>query len=270
MKTTVFRMLSLVIAVSACSHTTVTHYTPRPPADGGEVEAVKIATRICRRIPAGQKIVIDGDLSDEAWSRAEKIAPFRSVGEPAGPSATPESYVMLLWNDEYLYVAASLQDQDVTAYFKGRDEQLWTDGDVFEFFFKPREDSHHYYEFHVNPNNATVDLMFPRKGAGGWARFSSFESGMKTGVRIDGTLNNWRDIDRGWTAEMAIPFKCIENIGRKAPRPGAVWRIAPCRYDYSAHLPEEYPRGVELSTTAVGIEKNFHETHNYDRLVFEK
>ena len=55
----------------------------------------------------------------------------------------------LLWDREYLYFAAEMDDSDLYADVKDRDGMTWNN-DVFELFFKPADDKPGYYELQVN------------------------------------------------------------------------------------------------------------------------
>jgi hypothetical protein len=61
---------------------------------------------------------------------------------------------------------------------------------------------------------------------GGNALFSWDVAGLKSAVKIDGTINNPNDIDKSWTIEMAIPLKTLyKGHPFKIPREGDLWRI---------------------------------------------
>ena len=53
----------------------------------------------------------------------------------------------------------------------------------------------------------------------------SWSSGARHAVHLDGTLNDSRDVDRGWTAELAIPFANLTGMPRPRPRRGDTWRF---------------------------------------------
>jgi hypothetical protein len=46
-------------------------------------------------------------------------------------------------------------------------------------------------------------------------------------VSVDGTLNNPGDTDRGWSVEIAFPWKALAEYAHKEtpPRPGDEWRV---------------------------------------------
>jgi hypothetical protein len=61
-----------------------------------------------------------------------------------------------------------------------------------------------------------------------WAFLDWDFPGLQTAVQIEGTLNNNSDVDRGWTAEIALPWagmKTLASDKRLPPRPGDVWRM---------------------------------------------
>ena len=51
--------------------------------------------------------------------------------------------------------------------------------------------------------------------------------GLKTAVQLQGTLNNPRDKDRGWSLEIAIPWSALNRGPRPAvaPKDGEQWRV---------------------------------------------
>ena len=51
----------------------------------------------------------------------------------------------MLWDDEYLYVGAVLQEEDIKARLTQRDTIIYYDND-FEVFIDPDSDGHNYFE----------------------------------------------------------------------------------------------------------------------------
>ena len=78
----------------------------------------------------------------------------------------------------------------------------------------------------------------PRLGNFDW----SFP-GKKTAVHIDGTVNRDEDRDRGWTAELAFPWRGMQWLVKAdqralPPREGDVWRMDFSRFNtYKAAPP---------------------------------
>src|SRR6185503_4475896 len=208
-------------------------------------------------------IKIDGQGNEPAWQRAQVITnfamPWLGTGEHPAPTATE---ARLLWDREYLYFLARMQDADLYANITDQDGTIW-DNDVFELFFKPSKTKRGYYEFQVNAANARLDMFLPSRGAGGYGRFK--EDGkfqMETKVLLRGTLNKWEDKDEGWSVEGRIPWRDFMRTGGR-PEPGEEWTFALCRYDYSIGLTEP-----ALSTCAPLQKKDFHNYEAYAPLRF--
>jgi hypothetical protein len=69
-------------------------------------------------------------------------------------------------------------------------------------------------------------LTRPYKDGG--AAINSWEiPGLKTAVWVDGTLNDPNDRDRGWTVEIAFPWKVLGEAAHRPapPRDGDQWRV---------------------------------------------
>jgi hypothetical protein len=164
---------------------------------------------------------IDGVLSESDWDRAMKAGPFvRSLdGKPC--SASTEA--RLLWDDENLYVAFQSADPNVAGVYFKDDEPLYR-SNVVEIFLNPSGDpARGYDEIEVAPTNALFDASFvggPRQGMD-----LSWSSHARHAVRIDGTLNDPRDVDQGWTVELAIPFASLTGMPRPRPGRGDRWKF---------------------------------------------
>ena len=165
-------------------------------------------------------IEIDGVLAESAWDRADKAGPFvRSLdGKPT--SAATEA--RLLWDDDYLYVAFLAEDTNVSGAFFKDDEKLYT-SNVVEIFLDPSGDGSHYDEIEVAPTNALFDASFA--GGARQGMDLSWSSRAKHAVRVDGTLNDPRDVDRGWTVELAIPFASLTGMPKPRPQRGDRWKF---------------------------------------------
>ncbi len=215
----------------------------------------------CRR--ATGPIKLDGKADEPAWQQAPIIETFVSfwLNRPGGT----KTKARLLWDEEYLYFHAEMEDADLYADERQTNGHLW-DNDVFELFFKPAAEAHGYYEFQVNPLNAQFHTFLPSRGAGGMRRALSSPDdskfSMKTVVVLKGTLNQWRDTDTGWSVEGRIPWKDFHRTGGR-PKAGDTWRFALCRYDYSKNF--EAPN---LTSCAPLAQPSFHRYEDYCRLKF--
>jgi hypothetical protein len=228
-----------------------------PPAGVDSEPAVERIAE-CRR--ASGPIVIDGKLDEPAWAKAEVLRNFAVFWEKR--AAKTATRARLLWDNNYLYFAAEMEDTDLYADIKERNGQIWYN-DVFEMFFKPRMDQLAYFEFQVNAANTPLELFFPSRGSGGYRRFAPLTKlGLESAVTLQGTLNNYLDKDTGWTVEGRIPLSAFE-LASGPPSAGARWRFALCRYDYSAAFDQP-----ELTSTAPLTRPDFHRYEDYGELRF--
>lgn len=207
--------------------------------------------------------VIDGFLDEAAWRQAQVIESFQFSWLPEGQrKPLTATKARLLWDREYLYFSAEMEDADVFANVTEQDAAIWT-CDVFELFFKPGKDKPGYYEFEVNAANGKLDMFLPSRGAGGYNRHKAERPfHLDTAVQVRGTLNHWADKDRGWTVEGRIPWRDFLSTGGR-PAPGEIWQHALCRYDYSTGFD-----APALSTTANLSAPNFHLHEDYVPLRF--
>jgi len=205
-------------------------------------------------------IKIDGQADEPAWSNAQILDKFVAYWARRKPKTGTKA--RLLWDDKYLYFTAEMEDTDLYADVKERNGMTWSN-DVFELFFKPHADRLAYYEFQVNAANTPLELFFPSRGSGGYQRFAPLTRlGMESAVKLDGTLNDYSDLDKGWTVEGRIPWTAFAAAGGK-PKPGDKWRFSLCRYDYSATF--DYP---ELSSTSPLTVSDFHRYEDFGELTF--
>ena len=221
-----------------------------------------------------EPIKLDGKLDENAWAMAPAyslVLPLKSFSglpesmqKTLGDTIHEKGIVKLLWDDNYLYIGAELGDSDVMQ--EGKDDQthLYTTGDLIEVFLKPAGENY-YWEIYGTPNNKKSWFFFPSRGRIMFPGCSSYlPKDFNVAATVDGTLNNWRDRDKGWTIELAIPIKELTAYGAKFDN-SANWTILLARYNYSAYLqkPElsAYPR---LSCV------NFHIYEEYAKLHLEK
>jgi hypothetical protein len=180
---------------------------------------------VCYR--ARKPIVIDGKLDDEAWKDAPWTDNFVDIEGPAKPAPRFRTRVKMLHDEHYFYIAAELEEPHVWATLKEHDSIIFQDND-FEVFIDPNGDNHEYYEFEINALNTTWDLLLPRPYKDGGKAVNSWEiPGMKSAVQVDGTLNDPRDRDRGWTIELAFPWSVLGELAyqKVPPAHGAQWRV---------------------------------------------
>ncbi|MXV16437.1 carbohydrate-binding family 9-like protein [Hufsiella ginkgonis] len=181
--------------------------------------------------------VIDGEVSDAAWATVAWSSSFVDIEGDKKPSPRFDTRIKMLWNDTCLFIAAELKEPHVWANLRKHDEVVFYDND-FEVFIDPDNNTHQYYEIEVNALNTIFDLFMPKPYRNGSGALIPYDTpGMKTAVKVHGTLNDPSDTDQGWTVEMRIPFRAISmGNGAQVPQPGAVWRINFSRVEWDTGI----------------------------------
>lgn len=215
---------------------------------------------------AEQAPTIDGLAKEEVWKLAQPIGDFKMPWVRSGSNKPPTATrAKLLWDREYVYFFADMDDPDLFADVVEHDGKIWTN-DVFELFFKPADDKPGYYEFEVNAANALLDVFYPLRTDDGFERHkANGEFEFTTAVHLDGTLNVRDDKDTGWSCEGRIAWKDFSRTGGR-PLPDERWKFAVCRYDYTVDSPRP-----SLSTNAplkTKARANFHYYEDYASIKF--
>jgi hypothetical protein len=237
---------------------------------------------------AAGPITIDGKLDEPSWRMAPKSTPFVDIvtGEPAWF----DTRVALLWDDDYLYFGFWAEETDVWGTLTQRDSKIYEENDL-ELFIAGKDS---YYEFEINALNTVYEVLWFWKdvfrpspefdpatqrvmvldGVGGhvhergerWGFLDWDFPGLRTAVHVDGVVNSRTNTDRGWTAEIALPWRGMRLIADRRPLPprdGDVWRIDCSRFEkigprreildpcagwtwnrhghYDSHIPEVFP-----------------------------
>ncbi len=262
----------------------------------------RIAHYTAHRVAA--PLEIDGRLDEASWRLAPRSPRF--VDLVSGTPTIHDTRAAVLWDDAYLYVGFWVEEPFVEATLTERDALVWTENDV-ELFVAGKDA---YYELEINPLGTIYEALFvweeayerggfnaapelartvegaqPFNGVGfdkhprgsrlGFFRWDM--PGLKAAVSVDGTVNDNTDRDRGWTAEIAIPWSSMTWLARgdgraMPPREGDVWRMDFSRFNkyreappavdsggwawsahgvWDSHIPELFPY-VHFSTRTVG------------------
>ena len=191
----------------------------------------------CHR--AHSPVSIDGRLTDEAWQQAEVIDHVSDILGEETPVPRQATAIRMLYDDDYLYVGAYLQEDYLNALVDKRDEIVWLDND-FEVFMDPYGEGLHYYELEVNAAGTLLDLMMDKPYCASGTCFIAWDcKELQMAVHCDGTLNDSTDRDEGWSVEMAIPFHSLEQRG-DYPLNHKTWRMNFSRVEWAkAEGPEE-------------------------------
>jgi hypothetical protein len=180
---------------------------------------------ICYR--TADPLAIDGRLDEPAWLAAEWSAEFVDIEGDAKPAPEWRTRLKMLWDDEYLYIGAEMEEPHLWATLTERDAIIYRDND-FEVFIDPDGDGRNYYELEINTLGTVFDLFLPKPYREGGSAVIDWDiEGLKSAVTIQGTLNDSSDRDEGWTVELAIPWSALAEHASegRAPRDGEEWRV---------------------------------------------
>jgi hypothetical protein len=227
-------------------------------------------------------LTIDGSLDEPAWKAATRSPRF--VDLVKGTPTHLDTKAAVLWDEKYLYVAYLIEEPHVKATLTERDAPIYRDNDVELFIAGPDG----YYEFEINAHGTIYEVLFfwedtfekngyshlpefdrtregvkPFNGVG----YKSHPRGKRVGfwnwdypglmkaVHVDGTINNDKDRDRGWTVELALPWAGFAkwNGGRSLPpHNGDVWRMDFSRFNtYKEPAPAHDSGGWVMSPHGV-------------------
>lgn len=173
------------------------------------------------------EIHIDGKLDEPSWRGAAKTNAFSRFGSKDETVLYP-TRAMMLWDKENLYIAFLCSDPDIWATLVNRDAPIFEE-EVVEVYLDPDGDGENYLELEVNPRNTVTDIFMNKPySEGGKADWKWNLESFQSVVTVDGTLNNPKDVDRGWQVEMAIPWRNFRKFSPDIalpPKPGDKWRI---------------------------------------------
>ncbi len=215
------------------------------------------------------RLTPNGRADSPAWATAERTPRFVDMltGDPA-PLATSSA---ILWDDAALYIAFWADEPHLVATMDRRDDLLFFENDL-EIFIDGGE-SYYELEFNARGtiyevlyiwrdayrrngkwDDPRFDVLKPAARTFGgdytanrtnfwtgnhprglrWAFLDYDLPGLAVHVQADGTLNDPTTLDRGWSAEVVIPWSGLTDLanGRALPPSvGDVWGIFMGRFE---------------------------------------
>ena len=173
-----------------------------------------------------EPIVIDGIGNESSWKRALFSDSFIDIEGVKTPKY--DTKVKMLWDENYLYVYAQMEEPHVWGNLKQRDTVIYYNND-FEIFISPSGTTRNYGEIEINSLGTVWDLFLnkPYRDKGKADNHWNLDK-LKSAIHIEGTLNNHSDTDSLWTVEMAIPIDRLIALKKGKslrPKEGEQWRI---------------------------------------------
>jgi hypothetical protein len=249
-----------------------------PKDEGGRLLAATIPVQRTTPAPSPAKrylvrkiakpLKLDGKLDEPAWKDAPSTGLF--VDTLTGAPAAHRTEAKLLWDAQNLYIGFENADADVWSTLNKRDDKLWTQ-EAVEIMIDADRNGKTYTEFQVAPNGNVFDTYLPE-----WRKYENtldpkrqlydWNSKIKAGVNVIGTLNKREDQDKGWVAEIAIPLGDVSGLGTATikipPQLGDTWRLNMFRMDVPKGEPQ---KASAWSPPLVG---DFHALDKFGEIVF--
>ena len=220
--------------------------------------ASPISKAVIPRVESEPKI--DGKLDEAAWNTATRLI---LVENDSGKQTKEAASVRVMVTADALWLGWTMSDRDIQATFVERDSHFWEE-EVAEFFVTAGA-LDRYFELQWNPLGGVFDAIISNrldskgKSRGIDGDWSFTAKGMKSAVKVSGTVADSSDVDRSWTVEVKVPFA---DLGLTAPKPGEQWRANFYRFNRGGGV------GVEKQSWSPTLDGSFHQPSRFGILEF--
>ena len=155
------------------------------------------AQRSILAFPLSTPLKVDGIHEPGLWAGADSASGFFQMAPRPGEAATTPTVAYIGFDNEYIYVSVNLyQETEVLAKVMNRDV-LTKGDDCFALVIDPYNDNRSGFGFWTNPLGTQTDFRINDDGR-------SIDTNWDTEWLTASTVHS-----RGWTLEMAIPFKSL-------------------------------------------------------------
>ena len=181
---------------------------------------------------AGETIKVDGKMDEDAWKKAQVVS-FDNFFRNDKPVDKQKSKFRMLWDSTSIYLFYECEDSSLTSRETNFDGRPYLD-DCAEFFVVPVPDSlYMHFGFEINITKAAYDYIVLWRYYNNRTLFiSGYNPTYKVEATYDGTINNGKDKDKGWTMEFQIPFSALNNFQNVLrPKAGVRWAFQAVRQD---------------------------------------
>lgn len=149
-------------------------------------------------VRTGAPIRVDAVLDEAEWRDADAVSDFLQRDPREGQPASQRTVARILFDDETLYVAFVLYDDDpsrIVASDLRRDSSMGTD-DTIEMVLDTFHDNRNGFIFRVNALGTKYDARLRNEGQVN----SDWDEQWEAAAQIT---------DEGWVVELAIPFRAL-------------------------------------------------------------
>lgn len=213
---------------------------------------------ICHR--ATEPLQLDGRLDKSFWTHAPWTDEFVDIEGDLKPLPFKQTRVKMLWDNEYFYFGAEMEEDQIWATLTERDSVIFYDND-FEIFIDPDGDTHNYYEFEMNAFNTIWDLLLPKPYRDGGPPINGWDiRGIRTAVHIVGEVNNPNAVNKGWSIEVAMPWNVLKECASEGrlPQHGEYWRVNFSRVEWRTEVKDgKYVKMINPDTNTPYPEYNW-------------
>jgi hypothetical protein len=167
---------------------------------------------------------IDGQITD--W---QNIPVMTFSVHNTGASGTAGGFAQAVWDDEAIYFAFTIQDNDVRATLTNQDDNLFNSDDLVEIFLDFDGDGQNYVELGISAADVNYDMtVCPTVTCGSWSSNTTWDiAGLETAVTVVGLINNQPITDQGYFVEIKIPFSGLQSAplaGFTTPEVSTIWK----------------------------------------------
>lgn len=175
--------------------------------------------------------IVDGNLNDSVWQEATIATDFIQNTPKPGEKASQKTEVRLLYDDDAIYIAARMYEQNTDSIYNFLTERDWYgNADFFMVVFNNYRDGINGEAFAVTPAGVQIDTKYALN-----TESTAWDAVWESATQIDAY---------GWTAELRIPFSALRfpdvekqewgiNFGReiRRKRERAYWNHVNPRID---------------------------------------
>jgi len=147
---------------------------------------------------------IDGLVTDVSWNLTDPITGFNQYEPYNDRPATHQTYVWVLYDDNFLYIGARMIDPEpgkILTELGLRDRGAHLNSDQFWIDINPFDDGIYGFQFRISASGVQTDINVSHGTGHRWARGDvNWDAVWMSAARIT---------DTGWEAEIRIPYSAL-------------------------------------------------------------